>query len=91
MPSKLDTTTKQRAAHLRAQGEAIAAARARSGLSQPAAALVLGVSKWTLRSWEQGVRLCPTEVRRRIVKEWKGDRKVLGPDGDRCACCGRPW
>jgi DNA-binding transcriptional regulator YiaG len=90
MPSPLNTT-EQRAAHLASQGAAIRQARHRAGLSQPAAAAQLGVSVWTLRSWEHGLRACPPEARRRIVAEWGGDAGLLGPGADACACCGRPW
>jgi DNA-binding transcriptional regulator YiaG len=91
MPSRLETTTPQRAAHLAKQGKAIAAARHAAGLSQPAAAILLDVSLSTFRSWEHGIRMAPAEVRRRIVEEWGGDEKILGPGADACKCCGRKW
>jgi DNA-binding transcriptional regulator YiaG len=89
MPSRLETTTPQRAAHLRRQGKAIATARHAAGLSQPAAAILLDVSLSTFRSWEHGIRMSPAEARRRMVEEWGGDPKRLGPEADACRCCGQ--
>jgi DNA-binding transcriptional regulator YiaG len=80
-----------RAAHLAAQGAAIAHARESRGLTQQAAAAALGVPVWTLRSWEHGRRACPPETRRRIVREWRGDREILGPKADACPHCKRAW
>lgn len=91
MPSRLETTTPQRAAHLAKQGKAIAAARHAAGLSQPAAALLFDVSLSTFRSWEYGIRMAPAEARYRMVEEWGGDPKRLGPESDNCHCCGRKW
>jgi DNA-binding transcriptional regulator YiaG len=91
MPPFTPTSTPQRAAHLRAQGAAIRAAREHAGLSQPRAAAALGVLTSTYRSWERGVRACPAWIRAKIVVHWGGDPTLLGPESGKCPHCGRPW
>jgi DNA-binding transcriptional regulator YiaG len=79
------------AAALKIQGAAIERARLARGLSQPAAALELGVAAATLQNWEQGRRGCPEEIRARIVAEWGADGKELSHVEGKCPCCGRPY
>jgi DNA-binding transcriptional regulator YiaG len=83
--------TPERVAHLRQQGAAIAWARHQVGLTQREAAAMFGVARNTVAKWETGLRVCPVQVRRRIVEEWGGDVELLGPGADKCSCCGRPW
>ncbi len=95
MPPLPASTAARRKAALVRQGATIAAARRSAGLSQPEAALALGVDVWRLRSWEQGKRGCPGQYRVRVIALWGGDRKALGvnppwPPGC-CSECGRPF
>ena len=91
MGKPIQTTTPRRAAVLRAMGDAIREARRKAGLTRRQAGEALGVDHRTVQSWELGRRGCLPELRRRIVAEWGGDPKILGPGADNCPCCGRPW
>jgi DNA-binding transcriptional regulator YiaG len=83
--------TPERLAHLRQQGAAIAWARHQVGLTQRQAAERFGTTPNVVAKWETGLRVCPVQVRRRIVAEWGGDAELLGPGADRCPHCGRTW
>jgi DNA-binding transcriptional regulator YiaG len=83
--------TPERLAHLKDQGAAIARARREHGFTQKQAADLFGASVNTVAKWEIGLRACPPEVRRRIVKEWGGDVELLGPGADVCPHCKRRW
>ncbi len=85
--------TPARRAALRSQGAAIADGRRRAGLSQPAAAALLGVPLDTLRKWEHGRRTCPAATRLKLAKLWSIPRELvaLDPREFACPCCGRPY
>lgn len=72
-------------------GPIIAKARRRHGLSQPHAAVAIGVSLTTLRAYEQGKCSIPEARRAFLAEQWGIDRKELGLDKGECPCCGRPF
>lgn len=92
MPSKPRNASAARLRRLSRQAGVLSAARTAAGLSQYAAADLFGVSVWTYRSWEHGLRQPSPEVRGRLVSEWGCDPKVLGAEATGiCPGCGRPY
>lgn len=64
-------------------GRALAALRAKAGMSQAVFARVLNVSSKTLQSWEQGVRR-PADASRRLIQVFSEHPEVL------CTAAGLP-
>lgn len=87
----VEEQTMEQGVRVNPYGPVIAEARLRHGLSQPHAAEALGVKVGTLRSWEQGKRQCPPDVRAVLAEQWGIDRDKLGLDLGECPCCKRPY
>jgi transcriptional regulator with XRE-family HTH domain len=85
-------TPPDRLAALAVQGDALRAARAQAGLDQRETAKRLGMSIWTYRSYEQGIRGVPAG-RHAAIRELLGVDPATLTVGGRTVCptCHRPY